>query len=108
MKKLLLLSALFLVGFNTHAQLRFGPLVGVNISSASASAMSGTATVESKTRGVFGVITSYNLTERFQIESGLLASFKGYSVKVDNPNRIYKPIDKEDRLLMYAAIPINM
>lgn len=108
MKKLIAVIAIIGCSFNSYSQIKFGPLLGFNVSKGTSDGIN--FETEAKVKPQIGVVTSYSLSEKLDLESGLIANFKGH-----NFTAIYfydygfisgSTTVKGERNLFYLTIPI--
>ncbi len=101
MKKLLILAACALgMNFSANAQMGIAPVIGLNMSNLSGGGESG----DMKMGLHLGVLKSFNITDNFAIQPGVLYSMKGTKQTID-----MGPLGSKDFsfTLSYIEIPIN-
>lgn len=110
MRKLIAIVVLFCSTLSCYSQIRVGPILGLNISKGTSDNIR--FSTEAKVKPQIGVITSYSLGEKIDLESGLIANFKGQNFKAtytyyDWFTGIYdQSVVKGERNLFYLTVPV--
>jgi hypothetical protein len=103
MRKLIAILVLFCSTLSCYSQIRVGPILGLNISKGTSDNIR--FSTEAKVKPQIGVITNYSLSEKIDLESGLIANFKG-----QNFTATYTDYDqsvvKGERNLFYLTVPV--
>jgi hypothetical protein len=100
MRKLIAVVVLFCSTLTCYSQIRVGPILGLNISKGTSDNIR--FSTEAKVKPQIGVITSYSLGEKIDLESGLIANFKGQDFKLTYKNSL----EIGTRNLFYLTVPV--
>jgi hypothetical protein len=114
MKKLIAVIAIIGCSLTSYSQIRFGPILGLNVSKGTSGTSNGVEfETEAKVLPQIGAIASYSLRENIDLESGLIANFKGQNFTYKNNYTDYFGItktftEKGERNFLYLSIPISI
>jgi hypothetical protein len=119
MRKLIAVVVLFCSTLSCYSQIRVGPIVGFNVSKGTSDDVKSyflnndnlKFSTEAKVKPQIGVITSYSLSEKIDLESGLIANFKGQNFTItytykDFSGDTYQAIEKGERNFFYLTVPV--
>lgn len=109
MRKLIAIVVLFCSTLSCYSQIRVGPILGFNVSKGTSDNLN--FETEARIKPQLGVITNYSLSEKIDLESGLIANFKGQNFTAtyyynDWFTGLNKSIVKGERNLFYLTVPV--